>query len=110
MNFDLKSGYHHLDIWEAHQSYLGFSWEMDGARKYFVFVVLPFGLATACYAFTKLLRPLIRGQGLRAVLYLFDGIVAVKGEAAAQRVSALIQEDLAWLFKGPNHSGHLLKN
>ena len=112
MNFDLKSGYHHLDIWEAHQPYLGFSWEMDGARKYFVFVVLPFGLATACYAFTMLLRPLIRywrGQGLRVVLNLDDGTVTVKGEAAAQRVSALIQEDLAWLFTGPNHSGHLLK-
>ena len=51
-----------------------------GVANYFVFAVLPFGLSTACYLFTKLLRPLIRywrGQGLKAILYLDDGIVAV---------------------------------
>jgi hypothetical protein len=28
--FDLKSGYHHLDIFSEHQPYLGFSWKMNG--------------------------------------------------------------------------------
>ena len=82
IKFDLKSGYHHVDIFEPHQSYLGFSWDQGGLPKYFKFKVLPFGLSSACYAFTKLLRPLIRywrAQGLRAVLYLDDGIVAAKG-------------------------------
>ena len=55
MKFDLKSGYHHLDIFEAHQAYLGFTWELKGNLKYFVFTVLPFGLSSACYPFTKLL-------------------------------------------------------
>jgi len=27
--FDLKSRYHHLDIFEPHQSYLGFTWEWN---------------------------------------------------------------------------------
>ena len=27
---DLKSGYHHLDIFESHQKYLGFAWKSDG--------------------------------------------------------------------------------
>ena len=27
ITFDLKSGYHHIDIFEAHQEYLGFSWK-----------------------------------------------------------------------------------
>ena len=97
MKFDLKSDYHHLDIFGVHQPYLGFSWEMEGARKYFVFTVLPFGLSSACYAFTKLLRPLIgywRGQGLRVVLYLDDGIMAVRGEDVAKRVSVQVQNDL----------------
>jgi len=82
MKFDLKSGYHHLDIFEPHQSYLGFAWKLKETLKYFKFAVLPFGLSSACYAFTKLLRPLVRhwrAQGLRAVLYLDDGIVAAKG-------------------------------
>ena len=40
--FDLKSGYHHLDIFHEHQPYLGFSWAMpDGDTKLFVFTVLP---------------------------------------------------------------------
>ena len=86
LKFDLKSGYHHVDIFEAHQVYLGFAWGSLGKTRYYVFTVLPFGLSTACYAFTKLLRPLIgywRGQGLRVVLYLDDGIVAVKGTELA---------------------------
>ena len=59
--------------------------------------MLPFGLATACYVFTKLLRPLVkfwRKQGLRALLYLDDGIVAVAGKEAAERASRKVREDL----------------
>ena len=55
-SFDLKSGYHHVDVAEAHQRFLGIEW--GGA--YYVFTVLPFGLSTACNVFTKLLRPLVR--------------------------------------------------
>ena len=60
VKFDLKSGYHHVDVYEPHQRYLGFSWELEGKLGFFVFTVLPFGLSSACYAFTKLLRPLIK--------------------------------------------------
>jgi len=66
MKFDLKSGYHHLDIFEDHQPFLGFAWDLKAVTKYFIFTVIPFGLSSVCYAFTKLLRPLIaywRGQG-----------------------------------------------
>ena len=55
-----------------------------------MFTVLPFGLATACYAFTKLLQPLVkywRMQGLRVILYLDDGIVVVSGRQAAMEAS-----------------------
>jgi len=93
----VKSGYHHLDIFEEHQPFLGFAWILKGVSKYFVFTVLPFGLSSACYVFTKLLRPLIaywRGQGLKVVLYLDDGIVAVKGEDLEKRVSIQIRNEL----------------
>ena len=95
--FDLKSGYHHLDIFEPHQNYLGFAWELDGKQSYFVFTVLPFGLSSACYAFTKLLRPLVgywRGQGIRVVLYLDDGIVAAEGLDNANWASQTVRQDL----------------
>ena len=46
--FDLKSGYHHVDIHVDSQKFLGFEWD----RKHYVFfTVLPFGLATACYVY-----------------------------------------------------------
>ena len=53
--FDLKSGYRHMDIHKDSQTYLGFSWGEGANRKLYVFRVLPFGLASACYVFTKLL-------------------------------------------------------
>jgi hypothetical protein len=57
--FDLESGYHHIDIFEPHQKFLGFSWVFDNAVRYFTFSVLPFGLNTASHCFTKMLRPLV---------------------------------------------------
>ena len=95
--FDLKSGYHHIDIYPEHQRYLGFRWDTSSNPQFYVFAVLPFGLSTACYIFTKVLRPLIRywrGRGLKAVIYLDDGIVAVKGKDAAIEESRHVKHDL----------------
>ena len=53
-------------------------------------LVLPFGLATACYLFTKLLQPLVKSwrfQGLQTVIYLDDGIAAVEGKLEAAKAS-----------------------
>ena len=74
--FDLKQGYHHIDIFEDHQTYLGCAWEIDGKLRYFVFTVLPFGLSPAPRVFTKVLRPLValwRSKGIKIVLFLDDG-------------------------------------
>jgi hypothetical protein len=54
--FDLKSGYHHIDIHEAYQQYLGFEWE----GKYYIFSVCPFGMAVSGLIFSKVLRELVR--------------------------------------------------
>jgi len=102
ISFDLKSGYHHISIHEDHFTYLGFSWTYsNGTTKYFVFVVLPLGLGSACYAFTKLLRPLMikrwRSLGIRSVLYLDDGIAGGSSINYVERVRNLILKDLASL-------------
>ena len=55
-SFDLKSSYHHVDIAKHHWKYLGFNWE----GMNYVFTVLPLGLSTTCYMFTKIVRPLDR--------------------------------------------------
>ena len=95
ITFDLKSGYHHVDINEEHWRYLGFYWK----KQFYVFKVLPFGLSTACYAFTKLLRPLVRywqSKGIRAVLYIDDGIVAFSTlELAPGDSIAQVREDIS---------------
>ena len=44
----LKSEYHHVDTSQDHQKYLGFAWPFNGVLRYFTFVVLPFGLSSAC--------------------------------------------------------------
>ena len=52
--------------------------------------MLPFGLSSAPYVFPKLMRPLVklwRAKGLKAVMYLDDGIRAVK--------------KVEWRLKGP---------
>ena len=47
--FDLKSGYHHIDICQPHQQFLGFQWALGGAEnRYFCFTVLPFAWAFVC--------------------------------------------------------------
>ena len=59
--------------------------------------MLPFGLSTACYFLTKLLRPLVRywrGRGLKAIIYLDDGIVAVRGFERALQEGSLVKGDL----------------
>ncbi len=51
--FDLKSGYNHVLICVQHEQYLGFTWFFKGDLIYFTFKVLPFGLSSASYIFTK---------------------------------------------------------
>ena len=92
-SFDLKSGYHHVEIAVHHCKYQGFEWE----QRFYVFSVLPFGLASAPYVFTKLLRPLVklwRSKGLKSLMYLDDGIVAVNGKERAEKASVWVKSSL----------------
>ena len=48
-NFDLKSGYHHVDIHPEHFKYLGFQWaEQDVPMYYNPFSHLGFPLPVIC--------------------------------------------------------------
>ena len=51
---DLKSGYHHLEIFPDHRQYLGFSWNFGLVVKLFAFIILPSGLSSAPYIFCKI--------------------------------------------------------
>ena len=57
--------------------YLGFAWPFGSGLRYFTFAVLPFGLSSACFCFTKLLPPLVkrwRSMGHNSFVYLEDGL------------------------------------
>ena len=62
-----------------------------------MFAVLPFGLSAAPYLFTKLMRPLVRfwrARGLKAIMYLDDGICAVEEKKEADLASQFVRDTL----------------
>ena len=58
--FDIKQGYHHIDIKPEHQKYLGFAWEIKGKVRYFGITVLPFGLTSAPFISNKTMRVFVK--------------------------------------------------
>lgn len=94
LKFDLKSGYHHIDISDSFQTYLGFSWN----DKFYCYTVLPFGLSSAPFIFTKCLRPIVkfwRKRGIKIVLYLDDGFVFASSKHECLSVSEFIKSSLS---------------
>ena len=81
ISFDLKSGYHHVQMAESQREFLGFSFPDDrGRQRFFHFNSMPFGLSPATLVFTKLLRHFIqmwRSQGIFADIFVDDGIAAL---------------------------------
>ena len=98
-SFDLKSACHHIDICEEHTKFLSFKWSsVDGAIKFYEFKVLPFGLTSAPYVFSKVMRQLVnfwRGCGFLALMYLDDGIVGNAPRESAKNINAQVRKDLA---------------
>ena len=96
--FDLKSGYHHVEIFPEHRKYLSFAWTFSsGCTRYFEFSVLPFGLSSAPYLFTKLLRPLVkkwRSEAKAIVVFLDDGLGAAADRNKAKIASLQVHADL----------------
>jgi hypothetical protein len=75
-SLDLASGYHQVDMDPRYYTYLGFQW--DG--EFYVFRVLPFGLASAPWCFTKIMRTIslcLRFRGVRLINYLDDFLFLV---------------------------------
>ncbi|VDI26255.1 Hypothetical predicted protein [Mytilus galloprovincialis] len=91
--FDLKSGYHHLNIFEQHQKYLGFSWK----GEFYVFTVLPFGLSSSGYIFTKTVRQLVkhwRKSSIKVAVYLDDGFGVEVSYELCEKHARRIKADL----------------
>lgn len=79
---DLESGYHHAMVDPRFFPYLGFNF--DGI--FYEYTVLPFGLSHAPYAFTKIMRQVVkflRGLGITVVSYVDDWFFAASTYQAA---------------------------
>ena len=77
--FDISQGYHHIDIDENHQKYLGFSKKIDGKIRYSMFTVLPIFFWSPPFIFTKALGSLKkfgRRKGIKICVYIDDGLGA----------------------------------
>ena len=74
-------------------------------KPLFCFTVLPFGLSSAPYLFTKIFRPLVRywrGLGIHLVLYLDDGAGCEKDFPTTQHCSYIVRSDLVKVGLVPN--------
>ncbi|CAI7848980.1 unnamed protein product [Closterium sp. NIES-53] len=90
---DLKSGYHHVEIHPSCWRYLGF--QLDG--KFYCFTSLPFGLATALFVFTQLIKQLAkrwRARGVRVIPYVDDLLFLCHSETQARSTCIEVLQDL----------------
>ena len=97
VSFDLTAAYNHVGIFPEHRKYLGFSYQFSGVTRYFYYVQLPFGLSSACHVFTKLNRPLVklwRGMGIRAFMYIDDGIGVFRSAENATKSGPIMKAHL----------------
>ena len=98
-SFDLKSAYNHINTFEEHRKFLSFkSPSSDGGMKFYEFKVLPFGLTSAPYVFSTVVRQLIkfwRGRGDLILIYLDDGIGGHMSVERSRLLSDSVRQDLA---------------
>ncbi|GJP82308.1 hypothetical protein CLOP_g12561 [Closterium sp. NIES-67] len=92
-SIDLKSGYHHVEIHPSCWKFSGFQFEGD----YYSFISLPFGLATAPFVFTQLIKQLAkrwRASGVRVVPYVDDLLFLCNSHSDARSTCAAVVKDL----------------
>jgi hypothetical protein len=98
--WDAKDGYWHVDLHEDMWQYMCFEWE----GEILFFAVMPFGLAPACWVFTKMMRVSVnhmRLMGLKVLAYIDDGLGAAQPLARAKRLRDLAVrtlQDCGWMI------------
>ncbi|XP_063289505.1 uncharacterized protein LOC134573649 [Pelobates fuscus] len=95
VKLDLQDAYLTIPIASVHRNLLQFCWE----GKKWRFTCLPFGLSSAPWCFTKVLKPVVaflRLHGVRLIIYL-DDILILSG------TRSLLLEHLGWAL-------HLIQN
>lgn len=92
---DLKDAYYLVPIDKSSRKYLRFRFQ----GVLFEFTCLPFGLSTAPYVFTKIMKPVVshlRSQGIQSVIYLDDLFLIGKSH---QECQSFVNQTLNLLVK-----------
>ena len=91
VKLDLKDAYFTVAINSAHSHFLKFHWK----GNIYMFTCMPFGLSSAPWAFTKLLKVvmgILRRQGIRAIIFLDDFLfIDSSAEAVLRSVNIAIE-------------------
>ena len=99
-SFNLKRECPHIEIFEGRQTYLGFSWKLGSSKftfKFYVFIVLPFGLSFARHFFTKTLKTLEKHwshQGICIASFLDDSQAIERDHQACSKITKTVKTDL----------------
>lgn len=95
-SIDLQDAYFSVPIHKDFQKYLKFSW----GNQLFMFVSLPFGLKSAPYVFTKILKPVFawfRHQNIRCSYYIDDSLNMNGDRAVCQNNTSTMVQTLEQL-------------
>ena len=105
---DLTDAYFSIEIDPEYRTFLCFSWR----KQYYVFKVLPFGLASAPRIFTKLLKPVFdwfRQQGIRCSYYIDDSLCLNQTFASCVRDTKRMTDKLEVLGFSINYEKSVLQ-
>jgi len=92
ISFDLTSGYYHVELHPRTRTYNGFEWK----DSYYFNNCLPFGLTTAPWVFSKVMRELViywRKGGIIVLPYLDDLFFSKKGKHACLFLCRRVRND-----------------
>ena len=93
-----------ISVWSTSPISVFLGASMHGLPRCFNFAVLPFGLSSACFCFTKLLRPLVkrwRSMSHSSFVYLDDGFGSQPDQCSAAAAAVIQKREL-------NSSGFLV--
>ena len=105
---DLTDAYFSIEIDPEYRQFLCFSWK----QQYYVFKVLPFGLASVPRMFTKLLKPgfaWFRQQGIRCSYYIDDSLCLNQKFASCVRDTKRMTDKLEVLGFSINYEKSVLQ-
>jgi hypothetical protein len=91
--YDIISAYYHVSLHPDSRRFVGFNWK----GIYYQYNCLPFGLSTAPWVFSKVIRELVmywRAKGINILPYLDDLLFLITGCEACRALARIVAEDM----------------